>query len=70
MLIHVEVQGEPEDGFAERMYTYQYRLRDRYGIIEDADATQLEQWADHVLEAHSLDALAGEPLIKAQALRY
>lgn len=32
VLIHVEVQGEPEDAFAARMYTYQYRLRDRYGI--------------------------------------
>ncbi|XGA81005.1 hypothetical protein OR573_04955 [Halomonas sp. CH40] len=32
VLIHVEVQGEPEDAFAERMYTYQYRLRDRYSI--------------------------------------
>ncbi|XGA79754.1 hypothetical protein OR573_14940 [Halomonas sp. CH40] len=32
VLIHVEVQGEPEDTFAERMYTYQYRLRDRYGV--------------------------------------
>ncbi len=32
VLIHVEVQGEPEHEFAERMYTYQYRLRDRYGI--------------------------------------
>lgn len=29
VLIHVEVQGEPEDSFAERMFTYQYRLRDR-----------------------------------------
>ncbi|WP_373191374.1 hypothetical protein, partial [Halomonas sp.] len=32
VLIHVEVQGEPEEAFAERMYTYQYRLRDRYGV--------------------------------------
>lgn len=32
VLIHVEVQGEPEEDFAERMYTYQYRLRDRYGM--------------------------------------
>ena len=32
VLIHVEVQGEPESAFAERMYTYQYRLRDRYGV--------------------------------------
>ncbi|MFN2349898.1 MAG: Rpn family recombination-promoting nuclease/putative transposase [Thioalkalivibrio sp.] len=32
VLIHVEVQGEPEEGFAQRMFTYQYRLRDRYGV--------------------------------------
>lgn len=32
VLVHVEVQGEPEAAFAERMYTYQYRLRDRYGV--------------------------------------
>lgn len=32
VLIHVEVQGEPEYAFAERMYTYQYRLRDRYEV--------------------------------------
>ena len=32
VLIHVEVQGEPEDAFDQRMYTYQYRLRDRYGV--------------------------------------
>ena len=30
VLIHVEVQGEPEARFAERMYTYHYRLFDRY----------------------------------------
>ena len=32
MLIHVEVQGEPEADFAARMYTYHYRLLDRYGV--------------------------------------
>lgn len=32
VLIHVEVQGEPEKAFAERMFIYQYRLRDRYSI--------------------------------------
>lgn len=32
VLIHVEIQGEPEEDFAERMYTYQYRLRDRYQV--------------------------------------
>ena len=32
VLIHVEVQGEAESDFAERMYLYYYRLRDRYGV--------------------------------------
>ncbi|WP_242518946.1 hypothetical protein [Halochromatium roseum] len=30
--IHVEVQGEPETAFAERMYTYHYKIRDRYQV--------------------------------------
>lgn len=43
VLIHVEVQGEAEQGFAERMYVYHYRLFDRYrvdvvslGVLADA----------------------------------
>jgi hypothetical protein len=32
VLIHVEVQGEPETAFAERMYTYHYKIRDRYRV--------------------------------------
>ncbi len=32
VLIHVEVQGEAEAAFAERMYVYHYRLRDRYAV--------------------------------------
>jgi hypothetical protein len=30
ILIHVEVQSQPEARFAERMFVYYYRLRDRY----------------------------------------
>lgn len=30
VLVHVDVQGEPEEAFAERMFTCQYRRRDRY----------------------------------------
>jgi hypothetical protein len=29
--IHIEVQGNPEDDFARRMFVYNYRLFDRYG---------------------------------------
>ena len=31
VLVHVEVQGKPERTFNRRMYTYNYRLYDRYG---------------------------------------
>jgi Domain of unknown function (DUF4351) len=30
VLVHIEIQGQYESGFAERMYTYYYRLYDRY----------------------------------------
>ncbi len=30
VLIHIEVQGEPDDDFPERMYVYNYRAFDRY----------------------------------------
>jgi hypothetical protein len=30
VLVHVEVQGQQQAGFAERMYVYNYRLYDRY----------------------------------------
>ncbi len=30
ILIHIEVQGEPEDNFAERMFIYHYRIYDQY----------------------------------------
>lgn len=30
VLVHIEVQSQPESGFAERMYVYNYRIYDRY----------------------------------------
>jgi hypothetical protein len=30
ILIHIEVQGQPEEDFAERMFVYNYRIFDRY----------------------------------------
>jgi hypothetical protein len=30
LLIHVEIQGQPEPEFVERMFVYYYRIRDRY----------------------------------------
>ena len=31
ILVHIEVQNEPEAGFAQRMYIYNYRIFDKYG---------------------------------------
>jgi len=33
VLIHVEVQGQPEEEFVRRMYVYNYRLFDRYNRV-------------------------------------
>lgn len=30
VMAHIEIQGQEETGFSERMFTYNYRLRDRY----------------------------------------
>jgi hypothetical protein len=32
VMLHVEIQGKPERGFAERMYTYNYRIFDRHRL--------------------------------------
>ncbi|KAA6182100.1 hypothetical protein F2Q65_18475 [Thiohalocapsa marina] len=32
VLVHVEVQGEPEAAFAERMFVYNHKIRDAYGV--------------------------------------
>ena len=42
VLVHVEVQGAAEAGFAQRMYVYNYRLFDRY----QADIASLAVLAD------------------------
>jgi len=30
VMVHIEIQGEAETAFSQRMFTYNYRLRDRY----------------------------------------
>lgn len=32
VLVHVEVQGEPEAAFAERMFVYNHKIRDAHGV--------------------------------------
>jgi len=42
VLIHVEVQGEPEKAFVKRMFQYNYRIRDKY----DKDVISLAVLSD------------------------
>lgn len=42
VLVHVEVQGEPEAEFAKRMYRYNYRIQDKY----DKDVISLAVLSD------------------------
>lgn len=44
VMVHIEVQSSRDDGFSQRMFTYYYRLRDRYeqeivslALLADAD---------------------------------
>ncbi len=32
ILIHIEIQGQAEQGFERRVYVYNYRITDRYGV--------------------------------------
>lgn len=32
VLVHIEIQGKAEDRFSKQMYTYQYRLFNRYRV--------------------------------------
>jgi len=42
LLIHIEVQGEPEEGFEKRLFIYNYRIFDKY----DRDVVSLAVLAD------------------------
>ncbi|MBY0522636.1 MAG: hypothetical protein K2R98_04535 [Gemmataceae bacterium] len=46
VLIHVEVQSQPEDHFARRMYVYNYRLFDRYNRVVVSLAVLTDDRAD------------------------
>jgi hypothetical protein len=54
LLIHIEVQGRREEGFAARMFTYNYRIFDRYkrpvaslALLCDPDPHWKPQWFGH-----------------------
>ncbi|MCF7992538.1 MAG: hypothetical protein K9M02_19015 [Thiohalocapsa sp.] len=47
VLVHVEVQGDPEPAFAERMYVYNYRHFDRYNVDVVSLALLADDTATH-----------------------
>lgn len=62
ILLHIEVQGYEDNDFAERMFTYFYRIRDRW----QADVTALAIFTDdlkHYLPTQYVYDFAGTKLI-------
>ncbi len=64
VLIHIEVQGQSEAEFAERMFVYNYRLYDRYrrpvvslAVLGDEGAQLLDQVRLHFGIAHLIQAV-------------
>ncbi|MFN3335573.1 MAG: DUF4351 domain-containing protein [Caldilinea sp.] len=57
MLVHVEVQMQPEGGFPERLFVYNYRIRDRFGdrcatfavLTDDDDHWRPTRYEDSLL---------------------
>ena len=58
ILIHIEVQGAPEKDFAERMFIYYYRIRDRYQKPVISLAVLTDTQSDF-RPTHYSEALAG-----------
>ena len=58
VLIHVEVQNQPESNFAERMFCYYYRIRDRYSrqvasfavLGDDQPSWRPQQFTDELFD--------------------
>ena len=48
VLVHIEIQGYPDPNFAERMFTYFYRLRDKFAM----DISALVVYTDSNLKFH------------------
>jgi hypothetical protein len=61
VLVHVEVQMQPEGDFAERMFVYNYRIRDRFGVRCATFAVLTDDDA-HWRPAHYEDRLLGTVL--------
>ncbi len=54
VLVHIEIQGQKEVQFSERMYIYQYRLFDRYRVPVVSIAILIDanpHWAPHVYQS-------------------
>src|SRR5947208_6030353 len=57
VLIHVEVQGQPDAGFEQRMYVYNYRIFDRFGRQVASIAVLGDTRADWLPERFSYELL-------------
>lgn len=66
-LVHVEVQGYPDDQFAFRMYRYYYRIQDRYGKPVTAIAIYTDNKRAYHAKAYKADFLGTELIYRFQS---
>jgi len=64
VLIHIEVQGQMESGFAKRMYTYNYRIFDRYNKPVASLAVLADDRPNWKPDSYSYELLGCEAGIK------
>ncbi len=66
-LVHVEVQGYPDNHFAFRMYQYYYRILDRYGKPVTAIAIYTDNKRAYHATAYKADFLGTELIYRFQS---
>ena len=64
VLIHIEIQGQMESGFARRMYTYNYRIFDRYNRPVASLAVLADDRPNWKPDSYSYELLGCEAGIK------
>lgn len=73
VLIHIEVQGKPDDEFAKRMFTYGYRIYDKYqqAVVSCAILTdENKAWRPHHYEVGLADSYLSSQFLVIKLIDY
>lgn len=69
VLIHLEVQSQKDNNFSERMYTYQYRLFDRYRVPVASIAVLIDTNKDWIPSVYQSSIWGTELTFKYEVLK-